>query len=294
MIAYVILSSTRIVERAVQIANDLELTELKNSVEFSDSAESSYVSAFHKPETPSKRKCVGSAIRGGLLALDHDSKEIHDMDQSPFSTYNIKSSVPLSADCSCGCKAEIERLSAKCKTFEQEFTATWYWINLMYNQIQQKQLPNTPSHMQLLQGSSGHGQLQMPTMEEAPQPLTLMTTPVKTPHVLSSEIKKTTVPTYGGFTKSQLIEEKAGFGVEDYPKAAKRLFQRIYKEEEWQGHTLTGTKANNKYDGRPAIEDPSRMNIIYEIMQEQYRVTPVQVREKIRDLLKPSKLKKQF
>jgi hypothetical protein len=56
-----------------------------------------------------------------------------------------------------------------------------------------------------------------------------------------------------------MVEEITGYGIEDYLKAVKRLFRRLYKEEEYVGRTLTGARANNKYDGHPALKYITKM-----------------------------------
>ena len=63
--------------------------------------------------------------------------------------------------------------------------------------------------------------------------------------------------------QAQLEEEVLDFTKEQYAKAAKRLFRRLYTEQEYLGRSLTGTKANNQYSGRPGLEDLSWMTVIY-------------------------------
>ncbi|KAH3884082.1 hypothetical protein DPMN_008054 [Dreissena polymorpha] len=56
-------------------------------------------------------------------------------------------------------------------------------------------------------------------------------------------------------------------------------------EQEWENRTLVMSKYLSLADN---------LDLLREIMQKQYKVKSVQVREKIRSLLKPSKLNKQF
>lgn len=92
------------------------------------------------------------------------------------------------------------------------------------------------------------------------------------------------------YTKEQLSSMIAHIG--DFCKASKLLFRRLYKEEEYIGRTLTGHKANSKATAKPAIADKSKLQLIYEVIQQKWPfITISLINGKIAEILKPCRNK---
>ncbi|XP_053408051.1 uncharacterized protein LOC128559712 [Mercenaria mercenaria] len=79
--------------------------------------------------------------------------------------------------------------------------------------------------------------------------------------------------------------------MKDFGKAAKLLFRLLYTENEYKGRSLSGGRPNAKYEQRPPIEDTTKLHVIYDIIKEKFGTAEVQVKDKIRELLKPSRAK---
>ncbi|KAL5020964.1 hypothetical protein ScPMuIL_000119 [Solemya velum] len=90
----------------------------------------------------------------------------------------------------------------------------------------------------------------------------------------------------GGYSIMQLedtISEVASFS-----KASILLFRMLFKEEEYKGKSLCGLVKGGA-ERRESV-DQNKLNGIYRVIKKKYpHVTPVMVREKLRDILKPSR-----
>ncbi|XP_060574901.1 uncharacterized protein LOC132732484 [Ruditapes philippinarum] len=104
-----------------------------------------------------------------------------------------------------------------------------------------------------------------------------------------SDINTSVEKMIGGYTMDQL--QSKVIGITSYSKMAIVLFRFLYKEEEYAGKSLTG-KASKSGEKRPPV-DQEKLTGIYDIIQRNFpHVTPVMVREKLRDIVKPSRANK--
>ncbi|XP_053395300.1 uncharacterized protein LOC128555784 [Mercenaria mercenaria] len=93
----------------------------------------------------------------------------------------------------------------------------------------------------------------------------------------------------GGYSDQQLLSRING--MESYSKAALSLFRLLFKEEEYIGRSLTGSKSRSG-EAKPAV-DQDRLGRIYNVIAQKFpHITPVMVRERLRDLVKPSRTKR--
>ena len=51
--------------------------------------------------------------------------------------------------------------------------------------------------------------------------------------------------------------------IQDYSKCSNLLLRLLYKEEERQGRSLTGSAGNKKEPAKPALGQPEMLNVLY-------------------------------
>ncbi|XP_033725196.1 uncharacterized protein LOC117315161 [Pecten maximus] len=119
--------------------------------------------------------------------------------------------------------------------------------------------------------------------------------PTHTVHETSADEKLDCTPatkenlqevTHCGYTKKQLAE--IARGMREQKKASAKLFRLLYTKQEMEGRSLTGRGTAGK-QARPALADLHKLEIIYEIMQNEFGAGKEQINIVLRDLLKPSR-----
>ncbi|WAR05828.1 hypothetical protein MAR_021197 [Mya arenaria] len=179
---------------------------------------------------------------------------------------------------SCQCESQLSQIWSWLGTLEQR--TAWLmqrsYPGRVFNKLDRSSL-NSPSI-----GNSTTTTSFVTQQEEQPSSVDTMDN--------SSTASQLTL--YGSYTKAQLVARINGVG--DYSKAAKLLFRLLYQEEEYRGRTLGGGRPNVKYDRRPVLEDLTKMDIIYEIITEKYSMSSAAVDDKIREILKPSRVFKKI
>ncbi|XP_033729589.1 uncharacterized protein LOC117318748 [Pecten maximus] len=233
-------------------AAELELTELGRDVE------------LHQLENEaSLETSTSSHLKRGLDTLIEEEMEIsRTTDQ-------------------CACTSRIQRLEQEVwhlnqKVLSQESNISWLW-----NQVQQlQQTRATPVHTAHVSGSG------IPPVEMAPPDLVApneVPSAVEAPEETNPSNSTEDSATVGGFTDSQL--EWKSSHCSTYSKMSAVLFRTLFHEEEYVGRTLAG--GGNK----PQV-DPVKMQAIYRVVAKKFPgSTPVMIREKLRDLVKPCRVK---
>ncbi|XP_053389121.1 uncharacterized protein LOC128552127, partial [Mercenaria mercenaria] len=85
-------------------------------------------------------------------------------------------------------------------------------------------------------------------------------TPQETPQQASSpQLTASPLVTFAGFTKSQIVSEIHFF--KTYKKATTRAFRILFKDEEWQGRSVTGQRSKTG-KAKPAIEDQKKLDFL--------------------------------
>ncbi|VDI25224.1 Hypothetical predicted protein [Mytilus galloprovincialis] len=60
----------------------------------------------------------------------------------------------------------------------------------------------------------------------------------------------------------EILEAKVS-KVKDFSKCAKVLLRLLYSDQERQGRSISGVAANSKYEAKPALQHPNRIQVIY-------------------------------
>ncbi|CAC5396065.1 unnamed protein product [Mytilus coruscus] len=63
----------------------------------------------------------------------------------------------------------------------------------------------------------------------------------------------------------EILEAKVS-KLKNFSKCAKALLRLLYSDQERQGRSISGVAANSKYEAKPALQHPNRIQVIYDII----------------------------
>ncbi|CAC5417454.1 unnamed protein product [Mytilus coruscus] len=96
-----------------------------------------------------------------------------------------------------------------------------------------------------------------------------------------------TVAFYNNYTQ-EILEAKVS-KLKNFSKCAKVLLRLLYSDQERQGRSISGVAANSKYEAKPALQHPNRIQVIYDIIFKRWpTVSKKEINGKLAECLKPS------
>ncbi|XP_063436757.1 putative mediator of RNA polymerase II transcription subunit 15 [Mytilus trossulus] len=113
------------------------------------------------------------------------------------------------------------------------------------------------------------------------------TTPMANSSFIQDTAASSTVAFYNNYTQ-EILEAKVS-KVKNFSKCAKVLLRLLYSDQERQGRSISGVAANSKYEAKPALQHPNRIQVIYDIIIKRWpTVSKKEINGKLAECLKPS------
>ncbi|VDI18123.1 Hypothetical predicted protein [Mytilus galloprovincialis] len=113
------------------------------------------------------------------------------------------------------------------------------------------------------------------------------TTPIANSSFIQDTAASSTVAFYNNYTQ-EILEAKVS-KVKNFSKCAKVLLRLLYSDQERQGRSISGVAANSKYEAKPALQHPNRIQVIYDIIIKRWpTVSKKEINGKLAECLKPS------
>ncbi|XP_033758964.1 uncharacterized protein LOC117341217 [Pecten maximus] len=162
------------------------------------------------------------------------------------------------------------QLQQRVEAVELELSKCWAYIHQLQNQVSwlyNQQQMNTVNY-----GNQPCSSGATTITESTPVQDAVTTNQMKATSLENRPTSLDTTTTTGqmSYTKEQL--KSLCQGIDDYSKAGKRLFLRLFKREEYVGRSLTGKAPNRSTPAKPRIEDREKLQLLYDVVAELYGV----------------------